>query len=181
MNWAFFLWSAVVLFSAASAADTISQSNIQYTDHKGKIRNVRIYAPTTAGRYPLFVWLTGTNGIYTGPAEERITRSMASRGMVAISVDYANTFADGFFCDGLWKKAESIFGPQATSAVEATRSSVASTDVSKGIVVAGFSEGAWIAHLSAGIHPEIRAAWYLSTGLEFNSYGISFPRVLLCR
>jgi len=128
--------------------------------------------PGRAGRYPVFIYLVGTGDVATNPAAISIVESMAARGFVAASVAYASLDGIGAVlgdptaaCGIGAKKAECIFGPGEGSAVTKLCAR-ANADCSKGIVVAGHSQGAMLATLAKDHEPRVRAAFGMGLGVH---------------
>ena len=98
---------------------------------------------------------------YQGPEARFLTREMARRGFVAVSVDYDNgAYA---YCRGMAEKARCIFGREKTSAVSAlcSRSNV---DCERGVLVAGFSQGANLGLLAKNYDARVRGAYLMGLG-----------------
>ena len=128
--------------------------------------------PTQAGRYPVFIYLVGTGDVATSPVAIDVVEHMAARGFVAASVAYASLDGIGAVigdptaaCGIGAKKAECIFGGGEGSAVTKLCAR-AKADCSRGIVVAGHSQGAALATLAADHEPRIRAAFGMGLGVH---------------
>lgn len=128
--------------------------------------------PTQAGRYPVFIYLVGTGDVATSPAAISIVESMAARGYVAASVPYASLDGIGALlgdplqaCAIGAKKAACIFGAGEGSAVTKLCAR-AKADCSRGIVVAGHSQGAMLAMLAKDHEPRVRAAYGMGLGIH---------------
>ncbi len=122
------------------------------------------YEPTKAGRYPVFIYLTGTLMPYLGLEAQRITQEMARRGFVAATVQYDNEYYPPH-CSNLEAKANCLFNPQlATSAITKICSHPKAACDARGIVVSGFSQGANLASVSKDYDRRVRAAYLLGHG-----------------
>lgn len=122
------------------------------------------YEPAAAGKYPVFVYLTGTLMPYLGLEAQRITQEMARRGFVAATVQYDNEYYPPT-CSNLEGKANCLFNPQlAESAISKICSRPNADCNRRGIVVSGFSQGANLASVSKDYDPRVRAAYLLGHG-----------------
>jgi dienelactone hydrolase len=113
--------------------------------------------PAGAGRHPVFIYTVGTSeSINNGPARDAIQK-MAAKGYVAAIVGYSS----GLFgsCSYITNKARCAFNPLSTQSAIAKICSRAKADCSKGIVTAGFSQGAVMATLARNFDPRVRAAY----------------------
>jgi hypothetical protein len=118
------------------------------------------HEPSAAGKYPVAVWLTGTAADYAGEGALAFTRSMASLGFVSASVEYTNgTYPS---CSTLTTRASCVFNKSSSSSAIAKLCARPKADCSKGIVVAGISQGANIASLAKNYDSRARAAYLLS-------------------
>lgn len=118
------------------------------------------HEPSASGKFPVAVWLTGTGADFAGEGALAFTRSMASLGFVAASVDYTN---DSYpTCSVLSTRASCVFNASSSSSAIAKLCAREKADCSKGIVVAGISQGANIASLAKNYDSRARAAYLLS-------------------
>jgi pimeloyl-ACP methyl ester carboxylesterase len=128
--------------------------------------------PALPGRYPVFLFLVGTGDVETNPFALSIVDSMAARGYVAASVPYASLDGIGAVlndataaCGIGAKKAGCIFGAGEGSAI--TRLCArANADCSRGIVIAGHSQGAMLATLARDHDPRVRAVYGIGLGIH---------------
>ena len=118
------------------------------------------HEPSATGKYPVAVWLTGTLADYAGEGALAFTRSMASLGFVAASVEYTNTTYPS--CSALTTRASCVFNASSASSAIAKLCARSKADCSKGIVVAGISQGANLASLAKNYDSRARAAYLLS-------------------
>ncbi len=148
-----------------------------YTGPNGKTYQISIVQPQANGVFPLFFFLVGTGDPYFSPVVQRIVQTMASRGVVAASIKYPNGYLDGFSCTSIEKKVEAIFDESSTaSALSAVIKASGKADPRAGILVAGHSQGSWIAHLGLRFNPNVKRAWLLSTGVFLiNILPVSLP------
>jgi hypothetical protein len=117
--------------------------------------------PAASGSYPVFIYLKATGGIHDGDEAMLFVDEMAKRGFVAASVDYDSLF--GVVPEALDAKSRCIFGERVTSAVSALCSR-SRADCAMGIVVSGFSQGAYVAARAHNHDARVRAAYVLGLG-----------------
>jgi hypothetical protein len=129
---------------------------------RGSERGALGHAPSAPGRYPLFVYLTGTTMRVDGPEAMALTRAMAERGFVALSVGYENgAYA---YCTGMQQKARCLFGPPESASALSALCARPDVDCDRGIVVSGFSQGANLGSLAKDLEPRVRGAYLLGHG-----------------
>jgi hypothetical protein len=127
--------------------------------------------PELDGTFPVFIYLHGTGDVADNPVAVSIVESMAARGFVAASVPYDSLSGLAVLndpsqaCLVMAKKVECEFGSGEGSAVTQLCAR-AKADCSRGIVVAGHSQGSWIATLARNVEPRVRAVWGLGTGIH---------------
>lgn len=145
----------------------VAQHAVKYTGADGKIYEAIVFEPIAYGKYPLFVWVPGTNEAYDSPVALRIARTMAERGTVAVTAAYNNTFAGPWSCDSFDARAKAFFDVKRRgSLLQVISTGSFGINLSKGILVAGHSLGAWVAGRAADVAPQVRAAWLLSVGYQ---------------
>ena len=105
--------------------------------------NISGREPTTVGKYPVFLYMVGTTESYTNASATAAVQGMANRGYVAATIQY-NSGSFGS-CSQIGGKARCIFDPTTAASAVSRLCSRAQADCSKGIVVAGFSQGSVIA------------------------------------
>ncbi|MFT3928435.1 MAG: hypothetical protein QM778_38255 [Myxococcales bacterium] len=139
---------------------------------KSSARDISGFEPKPEGKYPVFVYLTGTLMKFNGPEAQLITHEMAKRGFVAAAVDYDNSAYP--YCPAMTAKAKCIFDASAKTSALSQLCARAKADCTRGIVVAGFSQGANLAALSGNAHPQVRAAYLMGHGdRALNSIDVS--------
>lgn len=127
---------------------------------------IRGVEPSVPGRYPVFLYMVGTSERFDNASALSAIREMGGRGYVAATIQYASSSFGN--CTSLSAKARCIFNPaSATSAVSALCSR-AKADCSKGIAVAGFSQGAIMAILARNFDSRVRAAYGLGAGVQYS-------------
>ena len=111
--------------------------------------------PDGSVKRPVFVYLVGTNESYDNAQARAAVAGMGARGFVAASVQYrSETFGT---CAQIAQKAACIFKPAA--AASAIGKLCARGDCSKGVVVAGFSQGSIAAILAKNTDSRVKAVY----------------------
>jgi hypothetical protein len=113
--------------------------------------------PGGEGKYPVFVYLVGTGGIYNGTEAAVFVQQMADRGFVAASAEYDSIF--GWDATALDSKSRCVFSPVLTTSAVTKLCARARADCTKGIVVTGFSQGAFLTARSKNHDARVRAAY----------------------
>jgi hypothetical protein len=162
-----------VLWGPAALAQTVAGFTASYKG--GSSTCTSTYAiqgkePTTAGRYPVFIYLVGTSESYTHASALAAVDEMAAAGYVAATVQYPNSSFGG--CSTLSGRSKCLFdAATATSAVN-TLCSRPNADCSRGVVVAGFSQGSILSILARNFEPRVRAAYALGAGVQYSFYDL---------
>jgi hypothetical protein len=97
---------------------------------------------TTATTHPLYVWVTGTNEIFNGPADKDNAIEMAKKGFVGAIVQYDNSDYP-VTCKDFEARAQPIFSQKWSAGALTVLCKRADVDCDKGIVVHGFSQVCW--------------------------------------
>jgi hypothetical protein len=126
----------------------------------------------TSGTHPVFLYMVGTTETYNNNgAEARAVSYMASKGFVAASVQYdSGSFGN---CSQISGKAKCIFDSTSASSAISKVCARASAACSKGIVVAGFSQGSVMADLAKNFNSNVRAAWGMGDGVSYSFFNLS--------
>jgi hypothetical protein len=133
--------------------------------------NITGQEPTTAGKFPVFIYTIGTSETSTNASATAAVAQMSARGFVAATVAYSSGTFSG--CSTIAGKARCIFsGATATSAL-AVLCSRAKADCSKGVVVGGFSQGAVIATLAKNFDSRVQAAWGMGDGVQYSIFNLT--------
>jgi hypothetical protein len=168
------LLAAVLLFPAAAGAATSFTDTYRYYDtwawvSEPKCVGTGQYSAITgqepdSGTHPVFVWLHGTYAPTAGTEALKFVSSMAARGFVAAAVHYDDfTYSSATTAD---KKARCIFDPKMPSSAIAKLCARPRADCSKGIVVAGHSQGGVLGIRAANWDPRVRAGYFLGFNEE---------------
>ncbi len=163
------LLSLCAASTSAWAADSFTAS-YKNGSNCGTSYSITGREPSTAGTYPVFVYMVGTTESYTHASAIQAIEGMASLGYVAATVAYPNsTFGD---CSAIGAKAQCVFNPSsATSAISALCSR-AKADCSKGVVVSGFSQGSVMSILAKNYDSRVEAAYALGAGVQYSFYDL---------
>lgn len=132
--------------------------------------NISGVEPSTTGTYPVFVYMVGTNETYTNAAAMAAVNNMAAKGYVAATIEYASSqFGD---CSVLSAKSSCAFNPNSATSAVSQLCSRAKADCSKGIVVAGFSQGSILAILAKNYDARVQAAYGTGTFVQYSTYDL---------
>lgn len=122
------------------------------------------YEPNDGGTHPVFVFVTGTKLSSWSGDDQLITQEMAQKGFVAVSVDYATRMKYPTSCSQMMDTVEGVFdSADAGSAINAIAARP-TADVSKGLVVMGFSQGANIASIAKNFDADVAAVFLIGNG-----------------
>lgn len=127
-------------------------------------------APAASGTYPVFIYLVGTTESYDNASAMAAVHDMASKGYVAASVGYATSLFGG--CSVLSGKASCVFNPNRQMSAISQVCSRGDADCSKGIVVAGFSQGSVMATLAKNFDPQVQAVYGMGLSDHYATYGL---------
>jgi hypothetical protein len=146
------------------------------------------YQPVDAGTYPVFVYTLGFGGQYDDAEGDSITKTMAAKGYVAVSIEYDNL---GGIYNAATGTAAALGSTQCAFRDDGTASAWApsavdeicysghyNADCTKGVVVGGMSLGTIVALRAANVNPNVRAAWIMgSAGGSDNADLLADPQV----
>lgn len=122
----------------------------------GTTYNISGVEPTT-GTHPVFVYMVGTGETYNDNFAMAAVNGMAAKGYVAATIDYAvSQFGS---CSAIKGKTSCAFNPGSSTSAIKQLCSRATADCSKGIVVAGMSQGSVIATLAKNYDSRVQAAY----------------------
>ncbi|MBV9505048.1 MAG: hypothetical protein JO323_08605 [Acidobacteriia bacterium] len=126
-----------------------------------------VYGP---GPYPVFLWVPGSFEVSFDPLSLLFVAEMSKRGFLAASVEYSNVEL-AQTCQAYTARAQGVFdATRSTSAISAI-CSLPNANCSKGIAVAGISQGGVLAVLARNYEPAVQAVYALSAG-AYNHAGI---------
>jgi hypothetical protein len=133
--------------------------------------NISGQEPTTTGTFPVFVYMIGTSESFTNASATAAVAAMASRGFVAATVAYnSGSFSN---CNTISGKARCIFNPSTQTSAVSRLCARTKADCSKGVVVAGFSQGAVMATLAKNFEPRVEAAWGMGDGVRYSIFNLT--------
>jgi hypothetical protein len=125
-------------------------------------------------RFPLFLYFVGTafvqpdaSASHDGAAAVAVSRAMARRGFVALSVAYDNS-ALAWLSDHEAQLSCLFAADSADSALSAA-CALPQVDCDQGIATWGHSQGALVAVMAARFDPRVRAAWLTGFGGDARS------------
>jgi hypothetical protein len=157
-------WSATTTFTASySGANGSATCGTTY-----RISGVE---PSDTAKRPVFLYMVGTTETYNNAQAMAAVNAMAAKGFVAAAIQY-NSGSFGT-CTDIGQKAACIFKPASTTSAVSQLCSRARADCSKGVVVAGFSQGSVIATLAKNTEPRVRAAYGMGTHNAYSVYDLS--------
>ncbi len=156
-----------VPFVAATPSNYVENSvpfTSSYSSGEGCSTPYDIYGeePGGDGTFPLFIYMVGTMTPANSSQARAAVSAMVNRGFVGVTVAYPNN--DVGDCDVLKQRTQCIFDAASPHSAVSVLCGRDKTDCSKGIVTAGFSQGAALATLAADFDSRLRAAWAMGTG-----------------
>jgi hypothetical protein len=118
-------------------------------------------ADSSPKKHALFLYFAGTSSgsaddsaKYDSQAGQKVTEAMASRGFVALAVEYDNQIAT-IFAD----KTSCLYDTTMAQSLLSVACALPAVDCNLGIATWGHSQGALIAHFAANLDPRVRAVW----------------------
>jgi dienelactone hydrolase len=160
-------------WSAPAWAQTLTSFTTTYKGGSGTCGttySIQGKEPSSTSRYPVFIYMVGTSETYNNASALAAVDEMAGRGYVAATVQYPNsTFGS---CSTLAARSKCIFDSTSASSAVAALCSRPAADCSKGIVVAGFSQGSILAILAKNHDARVQAAYGLGAGVQYSTYDL---------
>lgn len=132
---------------------------------------IRGYEPSSSGTFPLFIYTVGTGENYLSDNAISTIQEMAARGYVAATVNYSNSSFGN--CSTLSSRANCIYNGNNGQSAVAQLCARGKADCSKGIVVAGLSQGSIMAVLARNYDNRVRAAYGQAIGVKYSIYDLS--------
>jgi hypothetical protein len=133
--------------------------------------NISGQEPSTTGTFPVFIYMIGTGETFTNASATAAVAGMAGRGYVAATVAYNSGSFSG--CTTLAGKSRCIFTPTSSASAVGKLCARAKADCSKGIVVAGFSQGSVLATLAKNFDSRVQAAYGIGDGVTYSIFNLS--------
>jgi hypothetical protein len=162
-----------VMALALTAASAIASAQVSFTGTYrggststcGVTYSIIGKEPIGAGRYPLFIYTSGTGEPYTSAWAMSAIDEAVSRGYVAASVQYDNaTFGT---CSTISTRARCIFNSANSNSAVNRLCARSKVDCSRGIVTGGLSQGSIISVLSGNYNSGVRASFGQGTGTTY--------------
>lgn len=161
--------SALLLVATAVHAQTTQFSTTYKAAGMNKALSINGYEPSAAGTYPVFIYVTGTKLSPWSADDQLITQEMASRGFVAVSVDYPTRMLYPGNCSILGATVSQVFSAADPASAVNVVDARAKADITLGLVVMGFSQGANVASLSKNVNASVDGAVLIGNG--YTSWG----------
>jgi len=161
------------VWGAVASAQTLTSFTATYKGGSGTCGttyNIQGKEPSSTLKYPVFIYMVGTSETYNNGSALAAVDEMAGRGYVAATVQYPNSFFGD--CTTLSGRARCIFDASSASSAVAALCSRTAADCSKGIVVAGFSQGSILSILSKNYDTRVQAAYGLGAGVQYSTYNL---------
>lgn len=147
------------------APEAVKRRDVTYTGADGRSYPAAVLEPAKAGEYPLFVYVPGTSDPYDTRVALHIAKTMAEKGVVAVTIGYNNGWQDPAGCEAFDQKAQAVFDrTKAGSLISVLEASVPSMKTKRGVAVAGHSQGSALAGRARRYLADVRAGWLLGTG-----------------
>jgi hypothetical protein len=124
-----------------------------------------------SGKHPVFLYMVGTTETYNNGQAMAAVNEMAAKGFVAAAIDY-NSGSFGT-CSQIGQKAACIFKPTSSASAVSKLCARATADCSKGVVVAGFSQGSVIATTAKNYDARVRAAYGMGAHTLYTTYNMN--------
>lgn len=162
-----------LVWGASAQAQTLNSFTATYKGGSSSCNttySIQGQEPSSLGTYPVFVYLVGTSETYNNASATDIVSDMAGRGYVAATIQYPNSTFGA--CSTLTTRAQCIFDPNSASSAIKALCSRPTADCSKGIVVAGFSQGSVLAILAKNYDARVQAAYGMGAGVQYSTYGL---------
>lgn len=162
------LFTSALLWAASACAGSFTSSYAAgYTTYSIK------GTEPSSGKNPVFIYTVGTSEQFDNAMAMGAVAEMAAKGFVAATVQY-NSYLFGS-CSQILAKASSIFNKGSSSSAVSKLCARSTADCSKGIVVAGFSQGAIIAINAKNYDSRVRGAFGMGAHVDYNSVAGDYP------
>jgi hypothetical protein len=130
--------------------------------------NIKGTEPNDSARHPVFIYTVGTTESWDNGQAMAAVAEMAAKGFVAAAVQYDSSLFGT--CSQILAKAKYIYNSGSTSSAVSRLCSRARSDCSKGVVVAGFSQGSVIAINAKNYDSRVRAAYGMGSHNLYTTY-----------
>ena len=164
--------STTLFFSGVTYAQTASFTDSYRNGSScGTNYSIKGVEPSATGTYPVFIYTVGTSESYDNAAAMAAVQSMAAKGYVAATIAYPNSTFGG--CSSFNSKASCAFDPAKAASAVSKICARGKADCSKGIIVAGFSQGAILALLARKYDSRVEAAYGMGLGTNYSGTDVS--------
>lgn len=157
------IFAVALLCTASASAGTFSSSyTAGYSTYTIK------GSEPASGKSPVFIYTVGTSEQFDNGMAMAAVAEMAAKGFVAATVQYDSWLFGS--CSQILAKAAAIFNGGSSASAVSKLCARSTADCSKGIVVAGFSQGAIIATNARNYDSRVRAAYGMGAHVAYKSY-----------
>ncbi len=157
------LFAGALLLSGAACAGNFATTYLAGST----TYNIQGTEPAS-GKHPVFIYTVGTVENWNNGQAQAAVAEMAAKGFVAATVQYSSALFGT--CSQILAKARYIYNSGSTSSAVAKLCARATADCSKGIVVAGFSQGSVIAINAKNYDSRVRAAYGMGAHSQYSIY-----------
>jgi hypothetical protein len=131
--------------------------------------------PAASGRYPVVVYLHGSNADWGGNTEgKRVAQLAAGQGFVAAAFTY-DSWLSGWWAPFMDAHARCMFSPGSTGNALAKLCARPKADCTRGVAVSGFSQGGVIAARARNHASQVRAAWLIGVTSPVEAATLAAP------
>ncbi|MGY4831495.1 hypothetical protein ACVNIS_23190 [Sphaerotilaceae bacterium SBD11-9] len=124
-----------------------------------------------SGKHPVFIYTVGTTETWNNAQAQAAVAEMAAKGFVAAAVQYDSSLFGT--CSQILSKASYIYKSSSSSSAVSKLCARATADCSKGVVVAGFSQGSVIAINAKNYDSRVRAAYGMGAHNLYSIYSLT--------
>ncbi len=163
-----FVLAAAALTSLA-VSGTAFAGNFTDTYSAGLTRyNIKGTEPNDTAKHPVFLYTVGTTETWDNAQAMGAVAEMAAKGFVAAAIEYDSSLFGT--CSQILSKAKYIYNSASSTSAVSKLCARARADCSKGIVVAGFSQGSVIATNAKNFDSRVRAAYGMGAHTLYTTY-----------
>lgn len=162
-------WSQSTVYGTTSFTTTYSGSDTSGGACNTTF-NIAGEQPSASGTYPVFIYMVGTTESYDNASAMAAVHDMASKGYVAATIGYATSLFGS--CSVLSGKTACAFNPNRQMSAVSRICALGEADCSKGIVVAGFSQGSVMALLAKNYDTRVQAAYGMGLSDVYSFYNL---------
>jgi hypothetical protein len=133
--------------------------------------NIKGTEPSDSAKHPVFIYTVGTTETWNNAQAMAAVAEMSAKGFVAAAVQYDSSLFGT--CSQILSKAKYIYNSASSSSAVSKLCARAKADCSKGVVVAGFSQGSVIAVNAKNYDSRVRAAYGMGTHNLYSVYSLT--------